>query len=126
MPIVDKANGSSSSTPTSTDALQDKTEPNSHKQSSNESSKAKGITTPTTDSSGVVLLKGKDGSIVAKGTVLPGHNTIHGHPCKDDCHVVAVTDIVQVGAQPWFEDRFDEGLSKGGFVEWPKECMQTN
>lgn len=130
--MFDKANGSSSSTSTTTDpTLQDKTEHNSETakvrmQSSNTSSKAKDVTTPTTDSStadSVVLLKGKDGSIVAKGTVLPGRDTIHGHPCKDNCHVIAVTDIVQVGAQPWFEDRFDEGLSKGGFVEWPKDSV---
>ena len=108
----------SSSTPTTTDpTLQDKTELNSETtqvQSSNASSKAKNVTMTT-----IMLavhqtvwfsLKGKDGSIVAKGTVLPGHDTIHGHPCKDNCQVVAVTDIVQVGAQPY---RFDEGLSKG-------------
>ena len=102
----------SSSTPTMTDStLQDKPELKSGTAQVHAGSKAKNVTTTIekTDSStsdSVVLLKGKDGSIVAKGTVLPGRDTIHGHPCKENCHVVAVTDIVQVGAQPWFEDRF--------------------
>ena len=44
---------------------------------------------------------------VAKGTILPGRDTIHGHPCNENCQVVTI----QVGAQPWFEDRFYEGLN---------------
>ena len=132
VPTSDNTGGSSSSTPTMKDptsTLQDKTDNSSETaqvQSSNAGSKGKNVNTTTTASSttdSVVLLKGKDGSIVAKGTALPGRDTIHGHPCKDNCLVVTVTEIVQAGAQLWFEDRFDEGLSKGGFVEWPKDSL---
>lgn len=133
VPTSDNTGGSSSSTPTMKDptsTLQDKTDNSSETaqvQSSNAGSKAKNVNTTTTASSTTDSVKGKDGSIVAKGTALPGRDTIHGHPCKDNCLVVTVTGIVQAGAQagaqPWFEDRFDEGLSKGGFVEWPKDSL---
>ncbi len=71
----------------------------------------------------LVLLKGKDGSIVAKGTVFPHRNTIHGHPCSEDCQIVSVGEVVQSGAQLWFEDRYNEELTKSIFVEWPKQMI---
>ena len=103
VPIAGKANGSSSSTPTTT-LSKTKLSPIHVNNPPTKVQKQKASQPQQL----IVLLKGKDGSIVVKGTVLPGLNTIHGHPCKDNCHVVAVTDIVQIGAQPWFEDRFDE------------------
>ena len=36
----------------------------------------------------IFLLKGRDGSIVAKGTLIQGErNTIHGKTCRNDCKV---------------------------------------
>ena len=54
-------------------------------------------------SSDKVLLRGKDGSVVASGRVLPGE-TIHGHQLNNSCLIIAVDEVVQVGVQPWFED----------------------
>lgn len=81
-----------------------------------------------TNSGRLVLLKGKDGNVVAKGNIDPERNIIHGHPCKSDCQIVSVCEVVQHGAQPWFEDRYGEGLTKGIFVEWPKQmiCWPTD
>ncbi len=70
------------------------------------------------------LLKGKDGSIVAKGTLFQGvRNTIHGKACHKDCKVVTIEDVVQVGAEPWFEDKFEDTLTSGMMVEWPDSMM---
>ena len=72
-------------------------------------------------------MKGRDGSIVATGTVLPGvHKTIHGCPCQKDCEPLSVVDVVQVGAEAWFEDAFGENkLSTGIIVEWPSSMISN-
>ncbi len=72
------------------------------------------------DTTRLVLLTSKCGNIIAKGTVFSDHDTIHGHPCRKECHVVSVVEVVQSGAQPFFEDPYCEGLTEGIFVEWPK------
>ncbi len=69
------------------------------------------------------MLKGKNGNIVAKGTVFPERDTIHGHPRKKECQIVCVSEVIQSGAQPWFEDRYSEELTEGMFVEWPKQMI---
>ena len=70
-------------------------------------------------SSDKVLFRGKDGSVVASGRVLPGE-TIHGHQLNNSCLIIAVDEVVQVGVQPWFEDPFNEELCKGVIVQWPE------
>ncbi len=67
------------------------------------------------------MLKGKNGNIVAKGTVFPERGTIHGHPHKKECQIVCVGEVMQSGAQPWFEDQYSEELTEGMFVEWPNK-----
>ncbi len=47
------------------------------------------------------MLKGENGNIVAKGTVFPERDTIHGHPRKKECQIVCVSEVMQSGAQPW-------------------------
>ena len=34
--------------------------------------------------------------------------------------MVAIEDIIQVGAQQWFSNPFDDNLCKGVITEWPK------
>ena len=50
-------------------------------------------------------------------------NTIHGKTCWKDCKVVAIEDVVQVSAEPWFEDKFEDTLTSGMMVEWPDSMM---
>ncbi|XP_064392036.1 uncharacterized protein LOC135339719 isoform X2 [Halichondria panicea] len=80
-----------------------------------------------TDTVSTIFMKGRDGSIVATGTVLPGvHKTIHGCPCQKDCEPLSVVDVVQVGAEAWFEDAFGENkLSTGIIVEWPSSMISN-
>ncbi|XP_064382532.1 uncharacterized protein LOC135331338 isoform X2 [Halichondria panicea] len=80
-----------------------------------------------TDTVSTIFMKGRDGSIVATGTVLPGvHKTIHDRPCQKDCETLSVVDVVQVGAEAWFEDAFGENkLSTGIIVEWPSSMISN-
>ena len=48
---------------------------------------------PQPTSSDKVLLRGKDGSVVASGRVLPGE-TIHGHQLNNSCLIIAVDEVV--------------------------------
>ncbi len=49
----------------------------------------------------VVILKGKHGSMVAKGTIFhKDRTTIHGRPCQKDCQVVTIEEVMQVNAKP--------------------------
>ena len=81
-------------------------------QSSSASSKAKIVTTATIASSTSDILSLMERMAVLKQNgqyfLLPGHDTIHGYPCKENCHA-----SIQVVAQLWFGDRFDEGFCKG-------------
>ena len=74
---------------------------------------------PKTPMADKVLLRGKDGSVVASATVMPGEK-IHGHQLSEGSLIVAVDEVVQAGAEPWFEEPFDEELCKGVIVEWPE------
>ena len=78
---------------------------------------------PTIPAANAVLLKGRDGRVVAKGTVYPERDVIHGHPRKKECQIVCVGEVVQSGAQMWFEDWNHEELLEGMFVEWPKSML---
>ena len=69
------------------------------------------------------ILKGKDGTIVARGTVFRNRDIIHGRQRQKDCEIVTIDEVLQVGAEPWFDDAFGEGFDKGGMVEWPKDMM---
>ena len=58
--------------------------------------------------------------------VMQNHDDIiHGHQRRKNCLVVAIEDIVQVGAQPWFGNPFDDSLCKGVITEWPKNQTVT-
>ena len=59
-----------------------------------------------------MLLRSKDGSVAATGSILPG-KTIHRHQLHEDSLIVAVDEVFQVGAQPLFEEPFNEELCKG-------------
>ena len=54
-----------------------------------------------------VLLWGKDSTVVASATVIPGEE-IYGHQLSEGSLIVAVDEFVQAGAEPWFEEPFDE------------------
>ncbi len=54
----------------------------------------------------------------------PGkRSTIHGNPCRKDCSVITISEVIQVEADPWFKDAFGEKLSKGIMVEWPSHML---
>ena len=55
--------------------------------------------------------------------LFPERDTIHGHPRKKECQIVCVSEVMQSGAQQWFEDRYNEKLTEGMFVEWPKQMV---
>ena len=48
---------------------------------------------PQPTSTDKVLLRGKDGSVVASGRVLPAE-TIHGHQLNNSCLIIAVDEVV--------------------------------
>ena len=88
---------------------------------SSSSMKPFSTTSSTITKSNHVLLKGRNGSFVATAQIMHDHgDIIHGHQLPKGCIVVAAEDIIQVGAQLWFSNPFDDNLCKGVIAEWPK------
>ena len=76
-------------------------------------------------SSGQVLLKGKDGHTVAVATLMEG-DTIHGHELQKSYLKVAVNELIQPGAEVWFPPFDDESeLHEGSIVEWPEGSITS-
>ena len=70
-----------------------------------------------------LCLKGRCGTIVATGEVVPG-DILHGCPVGENNLKVMIKEVIQRNATTWFPDKFgDEKLQKGSFVAWPKQNL---